>query len=635
MSGIFGLFFKDSAPAEAAFLRSMAKAMPWLGPDGIDTWSEGPCGLGRLLRHDTPEALHDRMPRALENGQAVMTAQGRLDNRDELADALAVPAGRRSTTADSELMTMAYLRWDEACVDHLFGDWSLAVWRPDERRLFLARDQHGITALYYIDTPRFFAFASSKKALLALPLVRPRLNEWKLADHLAHFQGDPAQTFFRDILHLLCAHTLTVTPGRTEKKRYWHLENVPDVRLSNVQAYAEGLRDMLTRTVRSQMRSRREVGLEMSGGLDSCGLAAIAAPMLAERGKALFTYTAVPVKGETVPTGNRVADESAWARSAVRHVGNIRDHYRDFAHFSPVTAIETVLDILDAPTMGWGNAPWLLGIRELAQKQGVDVLMNGFMGNASASWRGLLRSQPWPVLLRHGLLKAGLRDKLLPLIPYGAVRWLKRRRFGKDSWRNWSLIAPEFARRMRLAERLACEDHDLTFWLPRHQWLLARAQRLLIMQPGQWQGAANYAEMGAWYGLDSRTPLADARLMAYCLGIPDRFYFAGVERGLFRRALAGQLPAEVLTNPRRGLQGADLATRLRTYRDAIDGALAEVRAVPGIEGFVNSERLQAAWSLVRNASTTDHNIWMQARGVMHGLATGLFLHRLSQRGSLP
>ncbi len=158
---------------------------------------------------------------AVDGGRLAITSEARLDNRDELCDRFDIPAAERPITPDGDLILEAYRRWSEDCPQHLFGDWSFAIWNPAERRLFLARDHHGVTALYYADTPRFFAFASSQKALLALPQVPARLNELKFAQRLVHWEGDPEQTLFQGIQHLLPAHVLAVTPQTSEKRRYW------------------------------------------------------------------------------------------------------------------------------------------------------------------------------------------------------------------------------------------------------------------------------------------------------------------------------------------------------------------------------------------------------------------------------
>jgi asparagine synthetase B (glutamine-hydrolysing) len=169
--------------------------------------------LGHCRLFNTSEAVHERLPHATADRRLVITAEARLDNRDELCDLFGISHADRASMPDGELIRRAYERWGEACPDHLLGDWSFAVWHPRERRLFLARDHHGNIALYYLHDGRRFAFASDRKALLALPDVPQRLNELYLAQVLVAWTAyHGPDTIYLDIHRLPPAHAMTVTP---------------------------------------------------------------------------------------------------------------------------------------------------------------------------------------------------------------------------------------------------------------------------------------------------------------------------------------------------------------------------------------------------------------------------------------
>src|SRR5581483_1283029 len=119
-----------------------------------------------------PESVYERMPLVSDDGNRILVATARLDNRAELCDILGVDHAQRPVTPDSALMLRAYEKWGEDSPRHLLGDWSFAVWERQQQRLFLARDQLGNTALYYYHGPHCFAFASSLKGLRAI--VAPR-----------------------------------------------------------------------------------------------------------------------------------------------------------------------------------------------------------------------------------------------------------------------------------------------------------------------------------------------------------------------------------------------------------------------------------------------------------------------------
>ena len=147
MSGIFGLVRFDGAPASEDELAIMRHAMaPW-GPDGTRCQFEGSAGLGQCVLFDTPEAVHESLPSTTCGGRLAFTAEARIDNRDEIADALGMASCDRKTMADGEIVRRAYERWGAECASRLLGDWSFAAWHPFERKLCLARDHRGNTSL--------------------------------------------------------------------------------------------------------------------------------------------------------------------------------------------------------------------------------------------------------------------------------------------------------------------------------------------------------------------------------------------------------------------------------------------------------------------------------------------------------
>ena len=154
-----------------------------------------------------------------------------MDNRAELIARMS-GAGLAHTLSDAALLRQAYREWGEACVERIYGDWAFAAWHPVERKLFLARDHFGNTALYYYADERVFAFASDRQALLALNLAPITLDELYLAQVLISWSAYHGErTIHTPIKRLPPAHTLTVTPDRLKVRQYWFLERTPELRL--------------------------------------------------------------------------------------------------------------------------------------------------------------------------------------------------------------------------------------------------------------------------------------------------------------------------------------------------------------------------------------------------------------------
>ncbi|HYO45512.1 MAG TPA: asparagine synthetase B, partial [Gemmatimonadota bacterium] len=178
MSGVFGLWRLDGRPVAQAACDEMSRLLAHRGPDGFGVWSDGPLGLGHRMLRTTREAEREIQPLATADGDLVLTADTRIDNREALIVALGLRGLPREDITDADLILASYRSWGERCAEHWIGDFALVIWDSRTRRLFCARDPFGVKPLYYHYTPgRIFAFASEVEALLALEDVSDEIDE--------------------------------------------------------------------------------------------------------------------------------------------------------------------------------------------------------------------------------------------------------------------------------------------------------------------------------------------------------------------------------------------------------------------------------------------------------------------------
>jgi asparagine synthase (glutamine-hydrolysing) len=191
-------------------------------------------------------------------------------------------------------------------------------------------------------------------------------------------------------------------------------------------------------------------------------------------------------------------------------------------------------------------------------------------------------------------------------------------RFRKTwEWKHESAIHPEFARRIRLIERCLEDPHEVS---PPS----ARMRRCMMVNATSSFAGSSEAEMGAAAGIDIRDPTADARLLNFCLSVPDEVFTdpaTGTTRWLIREAMKGRLPDNVRLNRRRGRQAADLVPRLRRSAEEVESVLTEIENGRGAE-YVSVPAMRAAWEriLTRNSpEALKLSITMVTRGIMAGL----------------
>ena len=639
MSAIFGIFHLDGKPVSQEALGDMQNAMDYWGPDGSGIWREGNVGLGHLLMHNTPESLHEKLPMIDSLDGLVITASARIDNRDELFNALSIPHPRRVDMPDSQLILKAYQKWRDDSPDHLLGDWSFAIWNPRQRRLFIARDHHGNTGLFYYSNSRFLAFASSLKGLLALPEVPRRPDELRIAQVLVSWPGDGVATVYKDISRLPPAHTLTVTGEKIDVRRYWYLENTPDLRLGSDSEYLEAFLDVYTEAVRCRLRSNGSVGTTLSGGLDSGSVSALAARELGKNGERLAAFSSVPIHHVELP--NNFADETPFIKATSEFAGNIDVNYIRAEDVTPLGGIERALDVHDEPGHAAGNQYWIIALMALAQEHNISTLLTGQGGNGTISWKGL-HEELWRRLARSGQLRAAwgeanawrrTANRTLWQMTKATLRcamptfmWSRYIQFkhGKSPWDRYSAINSRFAQSIGLADQMAANGHDPTFSAKKD----ARKQQFKVINPGKCIGGAFWSQSGAAFAMDARDPTQDKRVMTFCVSLPeDQFVHHGRDRLLIRRAMEGILPPEVQWNTVRGRQAADLGQRLLHIRPEMEAMMTRVAESELAQQYLDIARMQ---DIVETLYNEKRRLDARPIGavVLRGLMVGLFLRRL-------
>lgn len=241
---------------------------------------------------------------------------GEIYNYIEVREELQELGHQFRTTCDTEVLVEAYKEWNTACFDKFCGMWSLALYDFTRRELIISRDRLGKLPMYWAVTPEYICVASEIKSLLEVPGVwdAKKVNESVIYKFLTIGQRDPGpSTFFEGIQSFPSASWSVVDANFPHKIcEYW---SRPNNRLSeaeiSIDEAAEQLRDRMRESVRIRMRADVDWCVELSGGLDSSVIMALAAESVGEGN--LYAYTA--------SYGDPRFDESSFAHSVASFVG--------------------------------------------------------------------------------------------------------------------------------------------------------------------------------------------------------------------------------------------------------------------------------------------------------------------------
>ena len=643
MSGIAGLIRFDGRRVARHELERAANALRQYGPDRSDIVTEGGAGFVHALMRMTPEDRFDRQPLRGDSG-ALITADLRLDNRDDLLARLGIAAQEAAAWPDAKVLLAGWERFGDGIWPMLRGPFAAAIWDSRARVLTLARDPLGLNVVMWHRSAKFLAFATMPNGLFAFADVPRVLNEEKLADFLVLNHADHETTLYRDVFRLAPAHLLTVTSnGAVSRRRYWTADDIKPVRYSSDSAYADGLRDVLDRAVRRQLRSAHPVGSLLSGGLDSSSVSVLAARALAEKNQRLAAFTAVPrpgFDGET-PDGT-YADETPFVEAIRKATPSIDVTYVRNDHCDDFGELERVFLALDGPVRNPATLGFMLGLLRSARSQGCRVLLGGLYGNHTVSWTG------WPQTadhLRRGRLITAARQwhlyyrrspyshwvalrKLLvePLTPQRLGDFADRRHHPRRiaPWHDHCPIRPDFAAATGVTARAKRNGHDFLYRMRPDDRMRGLAQ---IDYAGDWHAAEK-----AVTGVEVRDPTADMDVVAYCFGIPPEQYLAeGIDRSLIRRAMWGLLPEAVLTNRRSGLQAPDWYEKFERQRGEMARQVAELSQSPLVARVIDLLRLEKALLNWPTGGWHRRDVFQEYNlALTRGLAGGRFLRWFEQ-----
>jgi asparagine synthase (glutamine-hydrolysing) len=624
VSAIAGIVHLDGRPADAGVLARMLDRVHHRGPDGSGAWSDGWVALGHGMLRTTPESAHERQPLASASGDLILTADARLDNREELLRALGSrpPVARDGASSvstdvpDCALILAAYERWGEDFCARLVGDFALAIWDARRQALVCARDHMGVKPFYYHRSRGLFAFGSELKQLLVISEIPRRLEEARVGDYLAGMMDDEAITFYRDIVRLPSAHRLVITREGARLERYWALDAEREVRCASDAEYAEGFRHHFTEAVRCRLRSATPMGSLLSGGLDSSSIVCAARGIRAgdPAAPALHTFSAIfPDLPE--------CDERPFI-DAVLEGGGLEPHFVRGDRLGALAQLDRMLDQEDEPFYT-PNLFLLWEMYACARERGVRVMLDGVDGDTTVSHgtrylTELARAGRWDKFGSEAKLLAearnvppahSLRSQGFPslteraragdvLAVASAIRTI-RRDFGVSSWgvlrdcvvrplavepvaRRWgrpppvrrfgghALIAPEFARRAALAERHA--------GMRGHRFDLMRSSREdhhRRLSGGLLRVVLEVLDrVASAFSVEPRYPFCDKRLVEYCLALPaDQKLRQGWTRFILRDALAGCLPEKVRWRSGKGDLSANFRRALAADRQRLETEL--------------------------------------------------------------
>lgn len=456
--------------------------------------------------------------------------------------------------SDTEVILNAYALWGERCVERMSGMWAFFIWDTVENRMFMSRDRVGKQPLFYMILNGLFYFASELTALLEVKELQRELDELSVYDYLTYANVPAPKTMFRDVYKLPASYYITFVPGEEmRQQRYW--DPVSVIRRSTLpeNEIVKAIREKMFEAVRVRMQSDVNVGMLLSGGLDSSiNLACMS------------QFSSEPVRTYTVGFENKnlYTNEFSYARKVASF---FKAEYNELlvteAQF--LDTLPEVMYLQDEPIADTANIPLYL-ISKLAGNDGIKILLSGegsdeiFIGYQH--WRLIYQYEK---IFRNRPLMAGMFNFLHQKSvfrnrrPYYSNWSYKVKNSWPVFWGGTELRTEEEKRGIldrRFLEKVGIYNSFVPKSKLYNDYLRAKPydtfewmgiNDLLNRLPDQLLARLDRMTMAA--SVEGRNPFLDINLIEFMLSVPSHLKTKNsTEKYLLKRAFSKLLPDDII-----------------------------------------------------------------------------------------
>jgi asparagine synthase (glutamine-hydrolysing) len=582
----------------------MVRLITHRGPDDSGTLvtPDGQFGLGncRLSIIDLSHAGH--MPMCNEDETVWITYNGEIYNFRSLRSQLEKLGHTFRSQTDTEVLIHGYEEWGEQLLEGLNGMFGLALLdlRKKPAKLLLARDRFGIKPVYYTAAGDCLVFASEIKAILLAPGIARDVDLNALHRYLAFLWVPGPETLFKGIYKLPPGHYLEWSEGKHSLHCYWNLRfplaSRNGKRDEDERDLGARLLEILRHAVERHLISDVPVGVFLSGGLDSSTILALASELTGE-----------PVKSYTIayrPQDGRLEQSDAdkdFARLAARRVG--ATHHEIEVNPDIVDLLPKVVWHLDEPVADPAAISTYLICREarpeakvLLSGQGADEVFAGYRLHWTHRLANMLK--PIPAPLRHAFARFPLGalpriSDWLPGVRPGLVlalhRYWDKLLAGVDLdperryvfYRSYYTDDQEFAvytpgLREALRGAVAADRHLAHFSaVPGADFL----DRMLYVDVKTFLAELNLTycdKLSSAASAEVRVPFLDTEIVDFMSQVrPDMKLHGFKSKYIFRRAVQGLVPREIIERRKVGFGAPIRAWLRRDLHDMVDDLLSE------------------------------------------------------------
>jgi asparagine synthase (glutamine-hydrolysing) len=318
-----GLLYLDGRPATAADSAEILSEFASRHVDVSGAKIDGSSFIAYRGDRVAPEEDFERQP--LTSGPCTLTWDGRLDNREEIADRAGLH--HIEGVSDPDIVLAAYHLLGDSIFPDLIGEFALVLWSRIDRSLRFVRSTCGARTLYYVLSKNRLMWSSDFAHLVRVSGVDFTVNDGYVIQYLVS-QPSAKESPLVNVHPVPPNRLVQFSAGRVKHTReLWDPTRISPLRHRSDFEYEEHCRSAIKNAVKVRLRAKTPIFAELSGGLDSSTIVLTADQILEDCGQsrtALQTVSCVYEESQS-------CDEREFIRSIEerRGVESFLIHERD------------------------------------------------------------------------------------------------------------------------------------------------------------------------------------------------------------------------------------------------------------------------------------------------------------------
>lgn len=320
MCGIIGLLTKESI--KQSDFSSLSKLQSHRGPDANNIVFDVIGDFNLALAHQRlsiVDLVGGIQPMNDSDGEITIIFNGEIYNHQDLRVEL-VKKGYEfnSHHSDTEVIIYAYKEWGTSCFEKFNGMWSLALIDRKFSKVILSRDRLGKKPLYYYFKNDTLMFASELKTIRGHFGNSLSISDSSILEYLEYGYIHSPNSIYKEVSKVNPACFIEIELGNSKctlcESNYWNFS--PCEKWSDEDNWFSQLKELLKNAVKIRLSADVDVGLFLSGGVDSAVVSALASDVDSE------------IKAYTIGFCNTQFDELDDAKY-IANLLNLKHSYED------------------------------------------------------------------------------------------------------------------------------------------------------------------------------------------------------------------------------------------------------------------------------------------------------------------